>query len=659
VDLGLNLGGPFTDELDDYSFNETLNVVTLDIDFSVDPAPANGGVTVGAPVPAPCAGPFPVNVTTEAAAMQAQGDVFTWSSTFPGPCNTQSPPIGAWDEAALGLIAPVAAPPPLDDIDGLAEFMPAGGTCTLVAGTMPANCAAYTVGAGSPVLAGIAPDPFTGAPVTGATILAQPGALAAPPALPAGCGGPLPCAAVSPGMLGLVMGDDIDALCWFDVLPNGSPDLPIGALGPGSLGDIYLYSLTPGSPSTVGLYSPADLIRAGGPPPAIGAVAIPAATMGLLPTDDLDAAICHDDDSDFESVPDFIDNCDTVPNPGQADGDADTVGDACDNCPTTPNAGQANSDSDTFGDACDTEGPSPNTNGLGGADDCFDGVDNDGDGLTDGAEAACAVDTDGDGVLDAIDNCPLTPNPTQTDFDGDAIPGTQPGMPGAPVGTAWGGDACDIDDDNDLVADADEGPCGGAQFNAGVRPERVDGPFAGVDDDGDTAIDEALPAGAANFDCDGDGYRGSYEAGTSLCGNGMNDDGVITGGGSDDGVVDDGCPGGPAQVGVYSEAQFNIGGTDQDPCGLTNWPSDYVWGGIFGSTNAIRIDDLNTFLAPRRLDTNPGDANFNSRWDLVPGRGIFTYWISIQDFNAMLGGTSGNPPMFGGVRAFNGPLCPW
>jgi hypothetical protein len=45
-------------------------------------------------------------------------------------------------------------------------------------------------------------------------------------------------------------------------------------------------------------------------------------------------------------------------------------------------------------------------------------------------------DTDGDGIKDYLDNCPLTPNTDQSDFDGDAL-----------------GDACDADADDDGVSD--------------------------------------------------------------------------------------------------------------------------------------------------------------------------------------------------------------
>lgn len=71
-------------------------------------------------------------------------------------------------------------------------------------------------------------------------------------------------------------------------------------------------------------------------------------------------------DSDEDGIPDVMDNCDFVWNPGQADRDGDSIGDACDsdsdgdgfddtidNCPSVPNAAQTDTDGDGTGDACE------------------------------------------------------------------------------------------------------------------------------------------------------------------------------------------------------------------------------------------------------------------------------------------------------------------
>ena len=209
------------------------------------------------------------------------------------------------------------------------------------------------------------------------------------------------------------------------------------------------------------------------------------------------------------------------------------------------------------------------------------------------------------------------------------------------------------DADGDGVPDITETNCGSDPTNGVSTPERADGIFAGADEDGDTLVDEALPPPAAASDCDGDGFKGAAEAGMPLCGNGVNDDGFITGGGSDDGVVDDGCPGGPAQVGAYSEGQFNIGLGDQDGCGANGWPAE-----LAGNNDRVTLQDVTSFVAPppKKLNTSPGGPGFNSRWDLTPG-GSGGNWIVLQDLTALVAGPTAYPPMFGGAKAFNGPTC--
>jgi hypothetical protein len=137
-----------------------------------------------------------------------------------------------------------------------------------------------------------------------------------------------------------------------------------------------------------------------------------------------------------------------------------------------------------------------------------------------------------------------------------------------------------------------------------------------MDDDGDGQTDEALPPGSEVYDCDGDGYLGV------------------------------------AELAVFGQ------GRDQDPCGLTDWPSDFISGEVPDSTNRITVSDLTSFVAPeRRLDTSQGDTFFDERWDLRPGPGVFSEDIAIDDLTALIAGDSGFPPMFLGARAFDGPAC--
>lgn len=95
-----------------------------------------------------------------------------------------------------------------------------------------------------------------------------------------------------------------------------------------------------------------------------------------------DAAACQDFDGD--KIADSKDNCGDDINPDQSDVDGDGVGDACDICRFVANPGQEDADKDGFGDAC-------------------------------------ADDYDGDSVGDSVDNCIRVFNPAQEDSDNDGI----------------------------------------------------------------------------------------------------------------------------------------------------------------------------------------------------------------------------------------------
>ena len=83
-----------------------------------------------------------------------------------------------------------------------------------------------------------------------------------------------------------------------------------------------------------------------------------------------------------------------------------------------------------------------------------------------------------------------------------------------------------------------------------------------------------------------------------------------------------------------------------------NWPADLASG---PSANKVDLADLSSFIVPtRRINTSPGDAGFDVRWDISPGAGSFGSTLNVQDITALL---TVSPPMFGGARAFGGPSC--
>jgi hypothetical protein len=186
------------------------------------------------------------------------------------------------------------------------------------------------------------------------------------------------------------------------------------------------------------------------------------------------------------------------------------------------------------------------------------------------------------------------------------------------------------DGDGDGVNDLDELSCGSDAFDPLSVPERLDGEFAGRDDDGDSEADEPLPHGSGSFDCDGDGFTGDEEDRLFAYVGQIDGDQRVCG------LRDDGLSTGPS----------------------LGWPADLFNGGIPDSTDRVNILDLLSFLTPvRYLGTDVGTNPADVRWDLVSGSTIFDPDINLEDFVALLSGQTGNPPMFGGQRALNGPLC--
>jgi hypothetical protein len=114
--------------------------------------------------------------------------------------------------------------------------------------------------------------------------------------------------------------------------------------------------------------------------------------------------------------------------------------------------------------------------------------------------------------------------------------------------------------------------------------------------------------------------------------------------------------------GFDSNAELYLGTNPIDPCGeanglgsSTSWPADLTSGGVPDTTNKVTINDLTSYLGPvRRINTSEQDADYDVRWDLVPGASVFGAVINIQDLISLI---LVAPPMLGGQRAFDGPAC--
>jgi putative hemolysin len=219
-------------------------------------------------------------------------------------------------------------------------------------------------------------------------------------------------------------------------------------------------------------------------------------------------------------------------------------------------------------------------------------------------------DTDGDGVPDTADNCPLDYNPDQTDTDGDGL-----------------GDACDEDDDDDTVADGEDADplnefvCQDLDADSCDDCSILGQPDVsqdGTDTDSDGACDASDPDDDDDdFDDAVENYIGTDplddcpdvvapESGAQ-CGNGLDDDG--------DTRVDDGCPPvGPAESGAQCENAVDDDGDTVVNDGCPAFAGDDAWPLDIYIDRSVDVVDVAFYKG--MLGYCQSEPEFNPRYDL-------------------------------------------
>jgi hypothetical protein len=394
------------------------------------------------------------------------------------------------------------------------------------------------------------------------------------------------------------------------------------------------------------------------------------------PGDTLGDACDSDDDND--GVPDITDNCNAAPNPSQADTNGDTVGDACedgdadgdinglDNCPSVFNPDQQDVDGDRIGDLCD-----PDTMGQSALSDASGNV---------------TVSSASGSVL--FSGTTTTPNSTVTLVPNTSATGT---VSSTVQGTGVVVQQYDLLSPSLLsgvvtqVLDFSPGVTQGQLDSLIVTKELPGGPLTlshsvlNTTPSGGliiratieyTLIDDAAIVARVAADSDGDAIVDQYDLNddsdfndaleTDNCptvsnANQTNTDAAVASPG--DGLGDL-CDSDDDNDGYLDAVESHVGTASLVPCGGdSSWPADLITGGMPDSTNRLTILDLTSFLAPvRYFETNSLEVPGNVRWDIVPGRGLFVTDINIVDLTSVI---TTSPPMLGGVRAFDGPACPF
>lgn len=463
---------PGVGEVQDISYgDENPTAAPISVEFSVGPGVGMGPTLGHFAAPPPPAPAFDVRMEAGALGVPPFGDGFVNSDVYmnyPAPlfgipaCGVGSnrqildgdgAPGAPFGPPRLGL----GMPEPGSNVDAY-ERTDQALVDTLAPPTVPDAPVFFTI---DPLTAAGWPAPIP-APGGGVAIPGPSDILAWNPALG------MPVIYATAAALGLVAGDDVDALAvWY---PAGAPPLPPVGMGWNfAPAGAILFSLAAGSPSlspTSGGVSATPLMPAcfGGPGTGtaadlwvVAAPVLPGGAVGWLSAEQLGLG--------------------TIRTGGPVDDDIDAV-DVC-------NAFQGmDLDADLIDNGCD---PDMDGDGVGNGID----PDADGDGFTD---VAPTLHQGPANTNPLVDNCIGVWNPTQLNSDGNFIDMSPPkGYDDMtwPNSDAMG-DACDNDDDNDGLTDAAE--------IAGPPCASATGPTSPVlrDTDGDRVLDGAECAYGTN-----------------------------------------------------------------------------------------------------------------------------------------------------------------
>jgi hypothetical protein len=199
--------------------------------------------------------------------------------------------------------------------------------------------------------------------------------------------------------------------------------------------------------------------------------------------------------------------------------------------------------------------------------------------------ALAPLDSDDDGVFDQFDtnadgdfldggerdNCPLVANPDQANSDGDGL-----------------GDACDEDMDGDGYSNEKEARAGSDPANSTSTPEVCDG----IDNDGDTLIDEGFDRNPVN------GIPDCTDPGADADGDGIPNP-------TDEDDDNDGFP----------DGDENYIGTDSlDAC--PDDPDDDAWPPDINNDTRVNILDIMEYFAYGSFSGHFGDPAYAKRFDM-------------------------------------------